>query len=275
MKGNFRSVDKTVRKLRKLAEQGVTIRDAAAKVRLKPATVRTHARNYNLPFPRDGRGRKKTSGPTQRTAQMAACYQQGFTLQQIGEQFGVTRERVRQIIRLHHGLTWKSGGQHKTATENKARRDAKRNARSLMKWGCSFEQYIDLRGLKRPTRAYSQQRRNAFSRGIKWEFNLWQWWCVWQQSGHWDQRGRGQGYVMCRKNDAGPYSPDNVFIALAVENNSEGSRKKSGLPRGVRKDKRCARYFAVRNLHGVKHRLGSFPTPELAFAAYLSLGAQS
>lgn len=61
--------------------------------------------------------------------------------------------------------------------------------------------------------AYHQQRGNAIRRGIPWLFTFEQWWQVWQESGHWEQRGRRKGeFVMSRPGDRGPYSVGNVVI---------------------------------------------------------------
>lgn len=42
---------------------------------------------------------------------------------------------------------------------------------------------------------------------------VWEWWTIWQMSGRWEERGRGHGYMMCRKGDVGPYALGNVVIA--------------------------------------------------------------
>lgn len=75
---------------------------------------------------------------------------------------------------------------------------------------------------------------------------------------------------MCRQGDEGPYAVGNVFIAPARVNTSERKDKKSGLPIGVKKNKRCAGFVAMRQINGEKLRLGTHPTPELAHAAYLA-----
>jgi hypothetical protein len=272
MKRRYRPAEKTVAKLRKLAAEGCTYKEAAERLRLTVGAVGQHARAYDIPLIRGTQGphTKRASTATPRTEQMAALYKSGQTLAQIGKQFNITRERVRQLIRACHGLRADSGGQHEAARVKRAKFEAKRNDRSLAVWGCNFDQYQIIRDLKKPTRAFNQQRGNAHRRGIGWDLTLWQWWSIWQQSGHWAERGRGQGYVMCRKGDNGPYSLGNVFIATARENCSERPQKKSGLPMGVRKNKLFKGYTALRCINGKRLHLGSHPTPELAYAAYLS-----
>jgi hypothetical protein len=83
---------------------------------------------------------------------------------------------------------------------------------------------------KTPQYYYNQQKQSAKRRknsdgsiGIPWEFTFETWWEVWEKSGKWEQRGcRAGQYCMRRKNDAGPYSPDNVYIGEVIENNREG-----------------------------------------------------
>ncbi len=258
-----------VEDLRSLAASGFTTQEAADEVGISYAYAASLARKEDIRFIRPGLVLK----PSLRVQQMAALYRSGKTLHEIGGQYAITRERVRQLLTKFYGIRALDGGEHKRALDKRAKFEAKRNARSLQQWGCNWDQYVLIRDLKRPTRAYATQRRNAFHRRIGWELNLWQWWSIWQQSGKWAQRGRGQGYVMCRTGDLGPYAVGNVFIATGCENSSNQKRKKSNLPTGVRKNKRYRGYSAARSINGKIVRLGSHPTPELAHAAYLAAGS--
>lgn len=202
-----------------------------------------------------------------RVEAMSALYRDGKTLEQIGAVYGITRERVRQLL-TKAGVTRDQGGQAKRAERRRIDAALRRDARFLKRKGCTFAQYCELRALKKPTRAYSMQKKNADRRGIGWEFTLWQWWTLWQQSGRWDQRGRGNNYMMCRIGDVGPYSIDNVFIARGIVNSSNAN-KKSNLPIGVTKKTKHG-YTAQRGIAGKQVWLGTFATPELAHAAYLA-----
>ena len=255
--------------IRSLAASGFTIREAAVETGVQYTYAAAIARRHGIKFLRPTWSPQE---PAFREQQMAALYKSGKTLQEIGDQFDITRERVRQLLTKYFGMRAADGGKHKCAEDKRMKFEARRNARSLKTWGCNFDQYIELRDMKKPTRNFASQRKNAAKRGIGWELNLWQWWSIWQQSGKWSQRGRGQGYVMCRNEDVGPYAIGNVFIATARENSSEKKQKKSGLPIGVHKNKRCRGYTAARQINGKKLRLGSHPTPELAHAAYLAAG---
>lgn len=202
-----------VEKLTGFAASGFTIMETAEILQSTYASVGAYSRRYEIKFIRQG-----LACPSERSERMANLYKAGKTLEQIGAEFGITRERVRQIIKKHHGLTAKHGGATKIAKDKRKKFYADRDARSMKKWGCPFSQYILLRDAGKPVRAYHCQRQNAAARGIGWELNLWQWWTIWQDSGRWNERGRGRGYNMCRKLDQGPYSVDNVYIATATEN---------------------------------------------------------
>jgi hypothetical protein len=219
-----------------------------------------------------------------RADEMAAMYKIGCTLEKIGQQYGLTRERVRQLIKKYHGIVGKDGGAAAQGRANKQTRLRNDDMRCFKRWGCSREQYRHLQKLtaasqtreRSPIGAFCTQRCNAMRRGIGWELKLWEWWGIWQASGYWEQRGRGQGYVMARLNDEGPYAAGNVYICSAAENSSKQKRKKSGLPTGVRffQKGNYKTYFASRMAGGKKYYLGSFKSPELAHAAYLAAAPQ-
>jgi hypothetical protein len=155
-----------------------------------------------------------------RADRMGRLYRTGWTLEQIGQEYGVTRERVRQILRARTAVTSKDGGKAFQARVNRARRERERDRRCRAKWGCAWRAYKAI-GLD-AKRAYHQQRMNAAARGILWEFTLWSWWQVWRSSGKWGQRGRKRGcYVMARVGDVGSYAPDNVRVVTCTENMNE------------------------------------------------------
>lgn len=256
-----------IEQIRNLAAEGLTRPQAAEQLKLHYGTVVKYAISNGIQF----KHASLKTLPTVRTRQMAALYQSGKTLQEIGIQYGLSRERVRQLITKFHGLRAPDGGKHKTGADKHAIFEAKRNARSLKRWGCNFDQYTAIRNLKRPTRAFASQRQNAKKRGIGFDLTLWQWWSIWQQSGKWSQRGRGNKFMMCRTNDLGSYAIGNVYIATGCDNSARDHAKTSGLPRGV--SVKRGRFYANRCISGKKIYLGIYPTPELAHAAYLSAGA--
>lgn len=206
-----------IEKLKEFAASGFTVEETAAETGMGYQSVSGYSRKYGIKFLRKGCA-WKAPRPTERSERMAALYKEGKTLEQIGVEYDLTRERVRQIINKHHGLTGKHGGKAKLAKEKRKQVYAARDVRSMKQWGCPWSQYVILRDMGWPTRAYARQRINAANRSIGWDLTLWQWWTIWQESGHWAERGRGRGYHMCRKLDQGPYSIDNVYIATGVQN---------------------------------------------------------
>lgn len=197
-------------------------------------TFYNHAKALGLKFSYDMAGWEPTiSASKARAAKMAAMYRSGMTLQQIGDQYGLTRERVRQLMTKHQGMRQSGGGHHIKAVARRQQSSAAKDARYLRKYGCTFEQYVEVREIgramraqgigvyKTPLRAFINQKNNAKRRSIPWELTFWQWWTIWQESGKWAERGRAKdAYVMSRFGDAGAYAPGNIYIGTLSENSS-------------------------------------------------------
>ena len=81
---------------------------------------------------------------------------------------------------------------------------------------------------------YQEQKNAAIQRGIEWEFTFESWWKVWEDSGQWENRGRSKGkYCMSRKEDKGPYNPENVFIQTHEQNAKDARKYNKTLPSTV------------------------------------------
>jgi len=75
-----------------------------------------------------------------------------------------------------------------------------------------------------PYGRYIAHRQNAKRRGIGFEMTFEEWMSIWENSGKFEQRGRGKGkYCMYRINDTGPYKDGNVFIGLSEDNVRDGN----------------------------------------------------
>lgn len=207
----------SVARIRELAEQGLTRVQIAEAVGLQYLTVSRLATGAGIRIQRQKYSGAETA-ESERIRQMASLYGSGRTLDQIGKRYSLSRERIRQILTKHLGFNANSGGRHVRSEQQRARTELKRNQKCLIKWGCNWDQYCELRAMRKPTRAFASQKRNAGVRGIGWELTLGEWWSIWQQSNRWNDRGRGRGFQMCRIGDQGPYSIDNVYIASGAVN---------------------------------------------------------
>lgn len=226
----MRIFEKRVAKIKELASLGLTRPEIADSMAISIQSVGKYARQYSIDIKHAGLGR---GGNPERSEAMFSMYKSGKTLAQIGDVYGITRERVRQILSKRGDISAQEGGQSKRASIKKSRVTSEKEARCLSKNGCTLSQLASIKKLSKemisngygkyrtPTYAFQTQRTNALSRNIQWDLKLWDWWQVWQASGKWDQRGKGKDrYVMCRFKDDGPYSVDNVYIATHSNNSS-------------------------------------------------------
>lgn len=116
--------------------------------------------------------------------------------------------------------------------------------------------------------AFKTQRKNALRRGVQWALTFDEWCDVWAESGHWHERGKGQGqYVMSRRDDSGPYRIGNIFIQPAVDNASQRPQKQTALPMGVQQTT-SGMFMVRRKVKGVRKYLGSFSTIQEAQQVY-------
>jgi hypothetical protein len=149
---------------------------------------------------------------------MLALYKQGHTLQSIGEHYGLTRERVRQILTRTFNVRGDGGGAHVKGELKRAAYLAQRDRRYQQRYGCTHEEWKRL-SLAKVCIAYKYMRRTAGTRGIEFRLTLADFWALWEQSGKWSERGRGRGrYCMSRINDAGAYEVGNVVILTNEDN---------------------------------------------------------
>lgn len=213
--------------IRQCAAEGLTREETATKLRIAARLIGNFGRRHKIKFRHASEG---VGVDRSRAEVMASMYKSGKTLEQIGQAYGISRERVRQIITKYHGMTAESGGLHVRAKQRSAAALARKEAKYREKYGCSFAQWQQLCDVNRemrsagsgryqvPTYAFVSQRNNARRRGIGWDLTLLDWWSIWQGSGKWELRGRGKGYMMCRFGDEGAYALGNVYIATGVHN---------------------------------------------------------
>lgn len=158
---------------------------------------------------------------------MFFMYQQGVTLEMIGKQYGITRERARQYI-SSLGYSAKDGGKCKQAEGKRESRKRKIDANLTARYELDADVVRQLRS-DGVIGAYKKQEANSKIRGIVWSLTFAQWFSIWQASGKLHLRGRGRGkYVMSRVRDDGAYELGNVHIQLADENSREAVDKWRG-----------------------------------------------
>jgi hypothetical protein len=159
---------------------------------------------------------------------MCCLFRGGKTLQEIGDMYNLSRERVRQLLK-RNGLDSSGGGMLVNSIDIKAKKakEARERAdnRSVRIYGCDKATFDRLMlGYKRsergsPAMAWSSQRNNAKKRGIEWDLSFFDWMTIWNESGKWNERGLGIGkYCMARRMDSGGYSAGNVYITTCDDN---------------------------------------------------------
>lgn len=172
---------------------------------------------------------------------MEFFYREGRTLEDIGRIFQLSRERVRQILEKR-GVKKEDGGRHfKTVVGHAERwlaRGRAKDAHARKNYGCAYATVMEINAGRNlsdtstPAKMYFDQRRQAALRGIAWKMTLPEWWKIWQDSGKWEQRGRGKGaYVMSRRDTAGIYEPANVSISTIEANTSASYAAKPAIRR--------------------------------------------
>ena len=168
---------------------------------------------------------KQTAYQNKTHTRIIAAYQQGNTMAAIGVELGISGERVRQILK-EYGIV----GVPRVSRQSERREAAqkRKEARVARLWGLSWADYRQLcdkygtsESATSPFRKYMYQRKNANRRKIKWVLTFAEWWGIWQASGKWNARGRGDGYCMARFGDKGPYKVGNVEIIPTKENSRQ------------------------------------------------------
>ena len=105
-----------------------------------------------------------------------------------------------------------------------------------------------------PKTIFARQKAMAKVRKIEWQLTFDQWWNIWDQSGKYEQRGRGSGkYCMSRIGDIGPYAINNVVIKTIDENNKEAHAGKPQSPELIAK--RVAKFIGVK--HSAERKLAN------------------
>lgn len=192
-----------------------------------------------------------------RDQKIVEMFKDAKTMQEVGDKFKISRERVRQII-ARNGLSSKDGGYVLRAKNKKIVRDANKFYNHFYSWlptyGCSREQCMSINGNTRNITdksnlsfSFLHFRNNCLKRKLEFTLSFPQWYDIWLQSGQIDNRGLRKGqYMMIRKDKLGGYTPENVDIACA-QTSPEIMKKKEICKNGHRLEDPNLIYFTGEN----------------------------
>ncbi len=176
---------------------------------------------------------KDTDAGSKRKAEIRRRFLAGETMQEIGTSFGVTRERIRQIL-SGEGISGKNGGYKlKSALNRKSIIDQKREQREhrrriFDRWvrqelgvslatacqinGTPFKNKRELWTSDGACKKYLAVKRQAERKhpGLPY-IGFMDWLHTWSQSGH-GTGGPYPGWCMLRTNDNQPWSLENVRV---------------------------------------------------------------
>jgi DNA-binding CsgD family transcriptional regulator len=169
-----------------------------------------------------------TISAASRELAMCEMYRAGRTLQQIGDVFGVTRERVRQLIRPM-GVARKDGGRAQAvAAAKRARQDrlaAAREAKAMRTYGCGYAEAkrlnfgMQFADIGSPAYAYMRDRCNHTRHGGIFALTFPQWISLFESAGGIWNRGRfAGGLVLGRIDKSGDFVMGNVHVITLDEN---------------------------------------------------------
>lgn len=220
-----------------------------------------------------------------RYSEIAGMWKAGLVTEEIAKRYGVSRQRIQQILKKQ-GLEREDGGQaiqrfkraHDIVNYRKEKAAA-RDAACRAKWGISLEDYLhqvrqygNTAVKDSPLRRFQNQRKTAiYTRHIEWKLTFAEWWQIWQDSGKWEQRGRGKGYGMSRYGDSGPYAVGNVYICTSGQNFSDSYLVHSAKSRTRKRGMGKKGYWLNAGKYHVyvgKDYVGRFKTIEEARRAY-------
>lgn len=218
-------------------EKGLTTQKIAELHDLKPYAIESIIRKAGFKVSNKKRGRPSTSeNPSDRAIAMASMIKEGSTLEEVGDLYGLTKERVRQIIKPL-GVTGKHGQSmraEKNAAKKNQRLEQARNLKAMKYWGVDHKRLMRLKKHNpADVKGYEQQRNNSLRRGVEWRLSIDEWMDMWKRSGKKRWKGRGANkYVLTRKRGRGPFSVENCIVA---------------------KQQDSSRSFILNNVHGIDY----------------------
>lgn len=171
---------------------------------------------------------------------MARMARKGRTLQEIGDLYGISRERVRQLIgdlvpREKRGIAI-------TAKENRKRRNQEK-CENTTRWrtkscreifGCTLEEYKKINGGLAPRSRiilkYVRKRQNVLNNlDDKWDLSLVDYYELWEKSGKRRSIGKTKDkYCLTRKDLTKGFTKDNCIITTKTKSSQAGIKYAMG-----------------------------------------------
>ncbi len=128
----------------------------------------------------------------------------------------------------------------------KQKKEEDRNILWMNKVGCTYEEYLHIRNRPdNPTRIFSTFRRNIrYISHIPCNIKFYEWWVLWQESGHWIDRGRKQGgYIMVPINRKKALDKTNARI-ISLKQTMKERAGRMGSKHYMIKEVRCKKYIS-------------------------------
>lgn len=173
--------------------------------------------------------------PKTREERMAISFRTGKTLAEIGAEHGITRERVRQLLKKL-GITGNGGGVQARKRKKVASRAASLDEKSMKRYGMTREEIRRAKGTygRRIVDTYRFHKHNAIGTlKAEWDLLFVDWLACWVASGHMAERGRGRGYYMVRKDRRLPYRVGNIEVIRGSEFQSRVRMEEYAQGRGM------------------------------------------
>lgn len=161
---------------------------------------------------------KNPESTKKRNSLIARRFKAGWTMGELSTEFGISRQRVKQLLDKR-GVKAENGGRAVLRALNIKTKVASRERNVKRRWGITLEHWKHLRAMdqdfwKTPLGVYIRKRANVQRTSKrKWRLTFVDFLHLWEDSGKWDQRGRGdEFYGMSLIDPTKDWTRDNVVV---------------------------------------------------------------
>jgi predicted DNA-binding protein YlxM (UPF0122 family) len=200
-------------------QSDMTVKEVAAKYNVYPTIIYSILRAYKVPL----RGYAGLMSPEGRDDEICELYRSGYTMQEIGDRYNISRQRIQQIL-AKFNMTYEDGGNHVKSVARQEQLKQEMDERSFNNYGYTREQFHMLRGThedynKSALGKWYQFKKNCEIHGFELQLTPLEWWDIWQKSGKFHLLERaGDGYCLGRIDQKGPFSKENCVVRKFSEN---------------------------------------------------------